>query len=451
MIFERQVKQQLLQWKTKPERKPLVLRGARQVGKTTLVNEFARTFDNSILLNLEKPSHFRFFQDYEDVQTIIEALFFENNISTKDISTTLLFIDEIQESPKAIQLLRYFYEELPKLYLIAAGSLLEFAMREVKSFPVGRIEYLYLFPLNFYEFLLAIEQQQAADMLSELPIKSFAHKTLLNLFKTYVIIGGMPEIVKTYLKYNSISDLPNIYESIWETYKNDIERYASNSTERKVIRHIMNVAHLYIDKPIKFQNFGNSNYKSREVSEAFQSLDSAKVIQIIYPTTELEVPIKPNLKKSPRLQFLDTGLVNFDLKIQTELLALEDLGDAYRGAIIPHAITQELISLNILNHKKPHFWIRDKAQSSAEVDLVIQYQDKIIPIEIKSGATGKLRSLHEFIERTNHSYAIRMYAGEFKVEEHETPRQNKPYKLMNLPYYLGTKIHEYISHFLENH
>ena len=451
MSFKRHIFSELEKWASSANPKPLILRGARQVGKTTLVNDFSRAFKNSILLNLEKPKDLRFFDDYDDVQNIKDALFLEHNISNADLENTLLFIDEIQESPKAIQLLRYFHEDIPQLHVIAAGSLLEFALTEVKSFPVGRIEFLYLHPLNFSEFLAAIGQQQAFEQLHQVPVKAFAHSTLLDLFNTYTIIGGMPEIVKTYLINKSVVDLPRVYESIWATYKNDVEKYTSNDTERKVIKYIMDVAHLYVDQRVKFQNFGNSNYRSREVGEAFRNLDDAKVIQLIYPTTDLKVPVRPDVKKSPRLQFLDTGLINHDLKIQGEMLALSDLSNAYKGAIIPHIIFQEVLSLNTIDNKKPHFWVREKTQASSEVDLVIQYRDKIIPIEIKSGPTGRLKSLHEFIERTDHHYAIRMYAGVFNVEEHQTPNKRKPYKLMNLPYYLGTKLPEYISYFLNNH
>ncbi|APY10166.1 AAA family ATPase [Seonamhaeicola sp. S2-3] len=450
MNFNRHINTQLANWKDSNNRKPLVIRGARQVGKTTLVKNFAKTYKHSILLNLEKAKDIRFFEDYDEVKILKEALFFEHNVPGNEADKTLLFIDEIQESPKAIQQLRYFYEELPELHVIAAGSLLEFTMRQVKNFPVGRIEYLYLYPLNFQEFLLATGKQQAVDQLNQIPIKDFAHKTLLDLFNTYTIIGGMPEVVRTYIANNGIADLPKVYESIWATYKNDVEKYASNDTERKVIKHIMNVAHLYIDKRIKFQNFGNSNYRSREVGEAFRNLDAAQIIQLIYPTTALEPPIIRDMKKSPRLQFLDTGLVNYDLKIQTDLLALNDLSKAYKGSVIPHIITQEVMSLNTINNPKPCFWVREKSQASSEVDWVFQYENKLIPIEIKSGPTGSLKSLHEFIERTNHPYAIRIYAGNFCIEEHQTPNKKKKYKLMNLPYYLGTKLPEYIDYFLIN-
>ena len=132
-------------------------------------------------------------------------------------------------------------------------------------------------------------------------------------------------------------------------------------------------------------------------------------------------------------------------------LALDDLNTAYKGAVIPHLITQELISLNTLQYKNPNFWVREKAQSSSEVDLIFQANDKIIPIEIKSGKEGKLKSLHQFIEQCEHPYAVRLYAGEFKIEQHQTPINKKAYLLLNLPYYLGTKIPEYINWFIENH
>lgn len=449
MEFKRYIQQNLIRWKENPERKPLIIRGARQVGKTTLIKQFAKTYKHQILLNLEKPSDLQFFESYEDVQSIIEALFLSHNILSKDKKETVLFIDEIQESPKAIQLLRYFYEETPEIHVISAGSLLEFAMKDIKSFPVGRIEYLYLYPLNFQEFLGAIKHNSAIEQLKQIPLNPIAHNTVLKLFNIYTIIGGMPEVIKTYIKNNEFIDLPRIYESIWETYKYDIEKYASNNTQKRVISHIISTAHLYIDQRIKFQNFGNSNYKSREVGEAFRNLHNAKVIQLIYPTTDVEFPIKPNVKKSPRLQFLDTGLVNFTLGIQPQLIGVKDLSNSFKGAIIPHLITQELISLNTISNHNPHFWVREQNQSSSEVDLVYNYQNYVIPIEIKSGKTGTLKSLHQFVERTNHPYAVRVYGGEFKIEQTKTPNGTN-YLLMNLPYYLGTKIPEYIPFFINN-
>lgn len=451
MNFKRHIYAQLSQWKANTSRKPLLLRGARQVGKTTLVKEFAKSYPFSIHLNLERKDDARYFHDFSDVNTIIKALFAVHSIPILELKNTLLFIDEIQESPEAIALLRYFYEELPELHVIAAGSLLEHVMRKVKSFPVGRVQYLYVHPLNFEEFLHAKNENGALEQLHNLPVQEYAHQLLLKQFHDYAIVGGMPEVVKTYLATNSLFDLSIIYEGIWASYKDDVEKYAQNATSTRVIKHIMNTAHLFVDQRIKFQNFGNSNYRSREVSEAMISLNEARIIQLIYPTTALSPPIIPDIKKSPRLQFLDTGLINHELGIQADMLALEDLNTTFKGAIIPHLIAQEIMSLNTNTYKQTNFWVREKAQSSAEVDMVLPLGDKLIPIEIKSGSAGKLKSLHQFIENVDHPYAIRLYAGAFSVEQHKTPTSGKSYYLMNLPYYLGTKIHDYMAYFVKNY
>ena len=447
MNINRHIFSELTSWKKSSDRKPLILRGARQVGKTTLIHQFAKSYKNRILLNLELVKDKRFFTDFENIQTIVEALLISHNVSTSEKGDTIIFIDEIQEAPEAISMLRYFFEMEPEIHVIAAGSLLEPAMRKVKSFPVGRVRMLYMFPINFPEFLSAIGNTAVLDQLNTIPIRDVAHKTLLDLFNRYAIIGGMPEVVRKYVETLNIADLPTIYESIWETYKEDVVKYAANNSEARIIKHIMSTAHFELDSRIKFQNFGNSNYRSREVGEAFRNLDDAKVIQLIYPTTDSSPPLLPDLKKSPRLQFLDTGLINHELNIQVEMLAMEDLNNAYRGAVIPHLVAQELLSLSTFKTVKPIFWVREKKQSSAEVDLVVQFNKLVIPIEIKSGKEGKLKSLHQFIEEAPHPYAVRMYAGKFSIEQHST-RSGKQYFLMNLPYYLSTKLYDYLGYFV---
>ena len=450
MNINRVITTKLLLWKNSRDRKPLILRGARQVGKTTLVKQFAKTYKKSILLNLELPKDISYFNQFKDIPTIVEALFIAHDIPTSLKGETLIFIDEIQESPTAIGLLRYFYEMESEIHVIAAGSLLEHAMKQVRSFPVGRVQMIYLYPINFSEFLDALGKTSAKKQMETIPINIAAHKTLLDLFNRFVIIGGMPEVVKRYCETGSVAEITPIYEGIWETYKNDVEKYSSNYSESRVIKHIMATAHLDVDKRIKFNNFGKSNYKSREVGEAFRNLEDARIIQLIYPTTDTEVPLRPDLRKSPRLQFLDTGLINNELNIQAEMLAMDDLNFAYKGAIIPHMITQELISTSQNKASKPFFWVREKKQSSAEVDLVIQHNNLVIPIEIKSGKEGTLKSLHQFIEVSNHHFAVRMFAGEFKIELHTTPG-GKKYYLMNLPYYLGTMLKDYLDYFVMNY
>ncbi|MCH7414860.1 AAA family ATPase [Belliella sp. R4-6] len=449
MGFKRHVFSHLKSWKENIDRKPLIIGGARQVGKTTLIKQFSELFPFFISLNLEKESSKSFFDDFDDVQSIVEAIFLTNNLKIEHLGETLLFLDEIQESPKAIRLLRYFYEEMPKLYVVAAGSLLEFAMKEVSSFPVGRVQFLYLHPMNFPEYLEAIGQNTLVDQLNLFPIRPAANKVLMDLFHRFAIIGGMPEIIKTDIEKKNLADLTATYESIWGTYKYDVEKYTSNETERKIIKHIMNAAPLELDKRVKFQGFGNSNYKSREVGECFRILDDARVIKLIYPTTDLKPPVQYDLKKSPRLQFLDYGLVNYSLGIQGQLLKMEDLSPAFKGALIPHLVIQELLSVQNIRDQKPSFWVREKKQSTAEVDLVYVFEDKLIPVEIKSGPTGSLRSLHQFIDAADHHFAIRVYGGKLLKEEAVTP-SGKPYILLNLPYYLGSKIGVYAQMFVED-
>lgn len=446
--FQRHIEKDLLVWKKTPDRKPLILRGARQIGKTTVVKRFAQTYSQFIDLNLEKETHKRYFEIHNDINTLAQAIFLDQN-KKPDWNNTLLFIDEIQESPKAIQMLRYFYEELPEIHVIAAGSLLEFAIGNVRSFPVGRVEYRYVHPMNFSEFLEANGLEQLLGELNTIPVRPLAHTTLLRHFHKYAIIGGMPEVVKTYVRDQSLLNLPRIYESIWNTYQDDVEKYGQNDVEKKVIKHIMRTAPTYLDERITFQNFGNSNYRSREVSEAFRSLDDAKVIQLIYPVVSTEFPLQPDIKKSARLQFLDSGLVNHALGIQSRMLEIDDLSQTYKGKLTPHLVTQEIMSVQTLSYQKPNFWVRQKKQSQAEVDLVIPHQGMLIPVEVKSGPTGSLRSLHQFMNQSPHPYAIRVYAGEFRIEHHNTP-EGTSYILMNLPYYLGTKIHEYIAYFINS-
>lgn len=431
----------LEEWKHREKRKPLLLRGARQVGKTTLVREFSKGFDSYIELNLERLSDRNLF-NLEQVKDILNAACL---LKGKEFiqKTTLLFIDEIQESPKAIQQLRYFYEDLPNLHVIAAGSLLEFALKEVPSFPVGRVEYLYLHPLSFEEYLGAIGNSAAEQALKTVPVPNYAHDTLMKLFNEYTIVGGMPEIVDEYRKARNMTVLGRMYRQLWQAYKDDIEKYAKSSAEKQVLRHVIETAAFETDR-IKFEGFGNSNYRSREVGEALRALDLAKVVRLIYPTTALKPPISPDFKKRPRLQFLDTGMLTNILNLQGEMIGLLDLNDLNRGKIIQHIVAQELIAKYDELPYKPHFWVREKKTANSEVDFVVQYKDKILPVEVKSGKQGRLRSLHQFIEQSDVPLAVRIYGGNFRIEDSFTPN-GKEYRLMNLPYYLGSMLSEYIT------
>lgn len=444
MEFKRNTFEKLLRWKKSPDRKPLIIGGARQVGKTTLTRQFGETYDSYVELNLERSVDNQLFE-IDETDKLLNAIFLTKGVSSRN-QPILLFIDEIQENPKAIKMLRYLHEDRPEVHVVAAGSLLEFVLGEVKNFPVGRVEYLYLHPLNFQEFLLVTGNQMALEALFTTPIPSYAHEVLLAEFHRYALIGGMPGIIKSYLGHETPSQLARSYSQLWQSYQDDAEKYARSDSEKKILRHILATAAYEKDR-IKFERFGDSNYRSREVGEALRALDLAKIIQLIYPTTALTAPIGPNIKKRPRLQFLDTGLLNHLLGNQAELIQLNSLDDFYRGRIIQHLIYQEYMSIHNDVDIKPYFWVRESPDSNAEVDMIIQHKQQVLPLEIKSGKTGRLRSLHQFINRSDKKIAIRMHSGTFNIEETATP-EGRPYTLINIPYYLTTVLGDYIDKFV---
>ena len=447
-MIERNLLQQLQDWKNRSNRKPLIIRGARQVGKTTLVKEFGKGFPHFINLNLELSKNRQFFEQSDDIHLLVQFLFLDKGISLGS-DGILIFIDEVQESPKAIQSLRYFKEEYPQLFVIAAGSLLEHALSKVKSFPVGRVEYLNLHPVNFEEFL-SIENPRAFEILQTLPIPEFAHPTLLNLFHQYAIVGGLPEVLSDYIESKDFTRLIPVYESLVQSYKDDIKKYAHNKTEERILRHIIDTAPFEADNRIKFQNFGSSNYRSREVGEAMRTLELTGLIQLMYPTTMVQIPALPDKKKSPRLQLLDTGLMNYQAGYQKNLIGIKDLHDIYKGRVIQHLVVQQFISTHNAPSFKPLFWVREKRNAQAEIDLVCPFQSLLIPIEVKAGKVGKLRSLHQFMETSGHHYAVRFYAGGFSVGKVKTPK-GKAFYLLNLPYYLSTRLNEYLEWFYKNY
>jgi len=434
-------------WAKRSNRKPLILRGARQVGKTTAVEIFSKQFDQYIYLNLEISSDRRLFERNYLIDELVQAIYFEKNKKIIN-GRTLIFIDEIQNSSGAISMLRYFYESFKNFYVIAAGSLLESLIGRQINFPVGRVEYLYMKPLTFNEFINASGDNALKEVLYKIPFPDFAHQKMLKYFYRYTLIGGMPEIVSNYFTSQNIVELKPVYESLLRSYIDDVEKYARNDTLARVIRYSIENCFYHVARRIKFEAFGRSNYKSREISEALKTLEKAMLIYLIYPSTGTKLPIMADLKKSPRLHIVDTGLVNYFAGLQKELFDTEDLNNVYDSKIAEHIVGQELISINNSIADKVSFWVKEKKQSNAQVDYIIPYEKYIIPVEVKSGKAGRLRSLHEFIDLTSHNYAVRIYSGKLKVDEVQTVKGKKFY-LLNLPFYLAGNINKYLSWFLE--
>jgi len=443
-MFERDIIEKLSSWAEKKERKPLILRGARQVGKTTAVNMFSRLFDQYIYLNLELKEEKRIFEQEYPIEELISAIFFYKD-QVRRKGKTLIFIDEIQACPSAVAYLRFFYETFPDLYIIAAGSLLETLIDTHISFPVGRVEYLVMKPLSFKEFLNALDEKTSLDIINNtIPVPDFAHDKLMKLFHAYSLIGGMPEIVQKYSEQQDILALNNFFDSLIVSYQDDVEKYARNHTMSLVIRHAVSNAFYEAGARIKFQGFGNSNYKSREMSEALKVLEKAMLIYLLYPSSSVDLPLLPNIKKYPRLQVLDTGMLNYFAGFQKDLFGTRDIDSIYHGKIAEHIVGQELLTCDTSPLYKLNFWAREKKQSSAEIDFLIQFEHLIIPVEVKSGATGRLRSLHQFIDRAPHNYAVRIYSGQLKVDQIKT-LNGKDFILLNLPFYLTGCVFEYLE------
>ena len=447
-MFNRQLLLELEKWRIREPRKPLVIRGARQVGKTTLVNQFATQYEQHIYLNLELSEDKEPFLNFTSIDNLINTIFFLKNKSIAKKSSTLIFIDEIQEVPKALNTLRYFYELAPEISVIAAGSMLESLFDKNISFPIGRVEYKVIRPVSFPEFLSAIGESAALEQLEMVPIAAFAHTKLLALFHKYALIGGMPEIVQHYAKHKDLVALSPIYDSLINGYVDDVEKYAKSNMQILHIRHCIQSSFTQAGKRIKFEGFGNAPYKSREMGESLRTLEKALLLQLIYPCTTTNLPMVPDIKKSPRLQILDTGLMNYYVGIQKDIIGTKDLNNIYQGTLIEHLIGQELLAFQFNALSALHFWVKEKKESTAEVDYLFPFDGLVIPIEVKSGKVGALKSLHSFMDLTTHNMAIRFYAESLNVTD-ATTQNGKKYQILNLPYYLASQIEKYIAWFIQ--
>lgn len=435
-MFQRDIITELRHWAKKKNRKPLVLRGARQVGKTSAVNEFGQEFNNYLYINLEDKELHHLFDRATDVKELLIDLFAAKGLSQNE-GRTLLFIDEIQNSPRAVALLRYFYEEMPQLFVVAAGSLLESLIDTHISFPVGRVEYMAMHPCSFREFLSAAGNGLLRERIEANPMKSVDfHEKLMHLFNRYALIGGMPEIVAQYIETKDIVALNAVFDSLLNGYQDDVEKYARNRTQTGVIRHILTAGWGEAASSITLGRFAGSEYKAREMGEAFATLEKAMLLELAYPVTQTSVPILPDRKRSPKLLWLDSGLVNYAAGIQKEVFTAQDILDTWRGRFAEQIVAQELLTLNHRFGQRRTFWVRQKTGASAEVDFVWQHDSRLIPIEVKSGHNAHLRSLHSFIDNSNGcKLAVRIWSQPFSSDQVTTHAGNT-FTLLNIPFYL---------------
>ena len=401
-MFKRIIDFHLDKWKTDPFRKPLLLRGARQVGKTYAVRRLGQQFKSFVEVNFERlEGAASIFEKDLVPERLILAL--SLLVKTPIIpGETLLFFDEVQEAPRAILALRYFYEEMPNLHVIAAGSLLEFAIAKV-GIPVGRISMLYMYPFSFLEYLVAtghnLIAREILDHRVGIPMEEFIHTKILDLLGEYLSIGGMPEAVARWVQTKDPASALNVLQQIAATYRQDFEKYARKAQVKYLEQLFRQIPHL-VGKEFSYREI-HGEYRKRELVPALELLERANIIHSIRHSSGQGIPIGAEVDfETFKVIYLDIGLCQAILGSDISIWFLHPLqGFENRGEIAEGFIGQELICYASPDSKAElHFWKRKEKNSAAEIDYLIQRGEQIIPIEVKSGHGNTLRSLRIFLD-----------------------------------------------------
>lgn len=433
--MKRDIEADLLEWKDSQIRMPLLLRGARQVGKTYIVETFAKAyFENFVSINFEERPEFKnCFRTLSPANIVseIEVLADSSLVPGK----SLLFLDEIQECPEAIMALRYFKEKMPALHVIGAGSLLEFALNDEEfRMPVGRVQSLYLKPMSFDEFLDATGRSKLRTYLSQTtldnPPSEAIHTQALECVREYVVLGGMPAVIDAYCRIKSIRNCQTIQTVLLTTYRNDFGKYAKH-TQVKHLQKVFQQTPGLIGKSLKY-SYIDSESPSREMKMAIGKLCDAGLITRVYATHASGIPLFAGINEhKSKLFLLDIGLVNRAMLLDTEVLFQQDMMLINQGALAEQLVAQELLA-----HQDRHdvgqlfYWVRDKRGSEAEVDYVISIGEQIIPVEVKSGSTGRLKSMRVFMDEKKSVLGVRISQKPLHFEK----------GLLSLPLYLISQL-----------
>lgn len=394
--MKRYIENQLLSWKNSTRRKPLILRGARQVGKTYTIKEFGKKYfpEGLLHIDLERDTQWhKIFDGSLDPVHIKNELELLSGKKIKE-GETLLFLDEIQRCPRAITALRYFYEEMPGLHVIAAGSLLEFIFSDF-SFPVGRLQFLRMFPLSFSEFLLAAGYNKLAEFVAgpPQPASDLIHNQILEYLREYFFVGGMPEAIKTYITTGSIRESFEVHKEICLSYKEDFGKYSPKADPRCMEQVFVNAARS-AGRQIKYTHLSRE-FSIPTVHKAFDILCRAGVINKIPSCQADALPLGAMAStKIFKAAMMDIGIMQHLCGIPIDLeYQKADIMSIYEGAMAEQFIAQELNTVQ----ESLYYWSREKKNSLAEIDFLAVKQGRIIPIEVKSGPSGRLRSLHLFL------------------------------------------------------
>lgn len=415
--MKRDLFQSLMEWKNSRLRKPLILRGARQVGKSWLVNEFAKTFASFARINFEKqPEACEFFQGDLLFPQLLEKL--ELYIGQKIIpKETLLFFDEIQECERAIIALRYFKEELPDLHVIAAGSLIDFSLENI-GMPVGRVQFLYLHPLSFGEFLSVIGKDDLRNYILQSDIDPVLHNKILEHVKNYFWLGGMPEVINEWIINRNFQTCLDIQDEILLTYKQDFEKYAKKRLIDKV-EMVFNTVPEHLGEKFIYSKVDETS-RSTLLKEALDCLKKAGVVHVVYHTSGQGVPLAAGKdSKKFKVFFFDTGLAQRLLGLNLQQWVTTPLNIKHVGAIAEQFVAQEYFAYSsVKNPAELYYWHREEPTSNAEVDFLFVINGDIIPVEVKSGKKGHLKSLKLFLETHKHSkYGVKISEQPFNYDD----------------------------------
>ncbi len=412
--MNRTIEKHLAAWKDAPNRLPLLVRGARQVGKSYAVEKFGRElFESCLTVNFDLyPQYASCFSGSLEPKDICSAI---SVMSGKEIvpGTTLLFLDEIQQCPRAISALRYFYEKMPKLHVVGAGSLLEFALTaEEIRMPVGRVQYLFMYPLTFSEFLDAVGQRPALQNLMQHDAVSAypdaVHTHLLSLIKVYMTTGGMPAVVREYVTSGNMILCARTQAAIAQTYRDDFGKYATKAR----IQHLQNVFAAVpktVGRKFKYSTVDHAAH-TRELKAALELLEKAGVIYRVKQTSGSGLPLEAGAsERNFKVVFLDVGLMQNLCGLSGELLAASDILAVHAGAVAEQFVGQELVA-----HADPfirpglYYWAREARTSNAEVDYLVPFGSKALPLDVKAGKSGTLRSLRLFMQEYSSPLGIRI-------------------------------------------
>ncbi len=420
--YKRHIDQYLLAWKESAQHKPLLLRGARQVGKSSAVRELGKHFKYFIEVNLEKNITLqKLFGDDINIHTICSQLSAIYKIPIIS-GETLIFIDEIQASQRAISSLRYFYEDKPDLHVIAAGSLLEFALNDLPSFGVGRIHSLYMYPFSLDEFLLAqgynelvsLKQQASANQ----PLFDMIHNELIKQLRSFYLVGGMPEAVKAWIETNDYMRCASVHRDILLTYQDDFKKYKTRILPEVLNKTLRSVALQAGQKFVYTQV--DTSFESRTVKQALSMLSLAGLIIPVTHTSANGLPLGAEANyKYQKYLFLDIGLMQTLLSLQSaDILVSNEIEFVNKGGMSEIFAGLELVKY--ISYELPaemYYWQRTERNSIAEVDYLLTLSGKIIPLEVKAGTQGSMQSLRMFMSVKNPPYAIRTSLENFATYE----------------------------------